>query len=1239
MAGPKSRSEAEWRNYVSELAYPWGPDQTLTPEAAEEEARAAYDERMASALLLDALRSGDLVNQSGVDPSRVDPLMVDGLVAQPGLDAGEQVRAYGDFFVDPLLNLASSAPGLMSRSLARRGGGELPPLTPDDERAALDAALMGVAGPVGRVGGRAWRWLTQTPGLTRSVPGGWRTFAGGPVHGAPAAPVSGRRGKAEKLHDLASDPRTPAHEAAAARSAYENLTGESLSPPSGRASMRAAYEARAPKPAAPKFGDPVGDELAAWRSAVSKGGHAGQAGLSADEAALVSRLRSEVLMSPHPEAVRAWNEVESGRMALDPSYVPRNLPAESRPVAGAWWSDRLKQVTDPEARAVAQAAVDDFVSALNAYERADASPYRPGAFEESVPGEFLFEDLLPRRVDLVQAADRLDSLLPPARTPQPESPAARRAAFELLRGDDSILGPAEGLAPARDERIATKEAYTAVDLGYKPSSLSAELAVQRWAASDDMIEMGRFNQADLSLIRQLKKKLMKYDPRIREPGPTDPRWGRGERELGWVLSGFKAHSLSLPLNSPQSKAADRFGHALNAYEDLGSEAFLGLDDDALLSGTIDLISAARVLERTLASAPSTGRTHAGGGARHGALEALRAAYEARAPKPGRAGVREAHAKARPELVATSEEIPLGLSRPPVRDVSLEGMADDAFGEHWKNINRHLSGLERRFDEDLALERDPAFRRELAEAQDEWVAADMERFRRDIGRIHPESIFNRLLELRPNSAEDRMKMQIVVEEMAADPDPNVLRQLEAEFVRYGEQSASHAEVAKRILEDIKNVRPAPAPAPSTGRPALRAAYEAGKPEPVAPEPQTPTQTPAQTGAMESVPVEALESNESFREWIRSQSRGGNKEIIKKLQGELNDIRASQESAPGEVLYHGTGRHVADQIESEGFSLSTGRRSGPFGDTKEIQNQAVFLSPQKDVARSYGQNKYERDDVLLTAKVNAQKQLDFTDPSTIPSDLRKKALEVVREYEGPSVARLRQEDIHWLIDQQGFAQALRDRGYDSVRFLESSSTSKSLGLDRRGETVAVLDPAIISLEPKNRGGLAWSREQIMKGRSPSPPPPTRGPFDPTTTDMPFIDNMLKDPGRRDYFRREKGYEYHQRTMTPQEYLDISASGGKGTGPDAGVHGAKVADYAARMRQGESFPTLVLDWSSGRLSQEGRHRALAAIEAGVDEVPVVEVFPTDWRLAELEDKGGLSDAARDRLSPPPTQTPDKD
>ena len=942
-----------------------------------------------------------------------------GRLASPG---GEEAHEAGHgMFVEPLLNIAASAPGLMARSFARRGGGELPPLTPDEERAALDAALMGVAGPVGRAGGKAWRWLTQTPGLTRPVPGGWRTAAGGPAHGpAPVAPVA--RSRADKLYDMAADPRTPAHEAASARSMYERLTGEP-GPVRPVEAPPAAYETLAAEPAAAPKSARVG-----MREAYAKARpevvapEKPRAGLTAEDRSEMGSLARELEISPSyapipfnwygtrpafehrglfevpdytPEAKefrdrlvayeKASSDPLKGTLAeeidlLDSLEKFRSIKAEHGPLkqrdprspdvrAAEYEVGRLKGlqpgewVRPDEAEALVDRLgkypdkpmaedVSDDINKLRNYRRwlkRRHEDYERGVLEGDADLELsakmeigelgswarvLADDVdrslavspaerwldlvdevrllrkqrnemygtgsgkehirrlveMSDRIDLLEkrkeqagsffqdqpepaAQDQLNLALKKRSEPSVADPQAlpeRAPAFSLLRGKETVLGPAEGLVPARDERIATNEPYTAADVNpFKPSSSTIGYDLQRWAASDDMIEKGRFDQAELSLIRQLKKQLMKYDPRI-----------RGERELGWVLSGFKAHSLSLPLNSPQSKAANRFGRALNAYEDLGYEA----SDDALLSGSIDLLEAARGLERALA---------------------------------------------------------------------------------------------------------------------------------------------------------------------------------------------------------------PTPAPATGRPALRAAYEAGKPEPVAPEPPPPTQTPAQTGAMESVPVEALESNESFREWIRSQSRGGNKEIIKKLQGELNDIRASQESAPGEVLYHGTGRHVADQIESEGFSLSTGRRSGPFGDTKEIQNQAVFLSPQKVVARSYGQNKYERDDVLLTAKVNAQKQLDFTDPSTIPSDLRKKALEVVREYEGPSVARLRQEDIHWLIDQQGFAQALRDRGYDSVRFLESSSTSKSLGLDRRGETVAVLDPAIISLEPKNRGGLAWSREQIMKGRSPSPPPPTQTP----------------------------------------------------------------------------------------------------------------------------------------------------
>ena len=172
--------------------------------------------------------------------------------ALESMSVGEQVGAYGDFFVDPLLELGRGvvdlvpSPAVPTPLGLLRGG--VRATGPEAAETAAGLALLGAVGPMSRGLERGWRALSQREGLVRAAPGGWRTAAGGPVSGEPAAPVSGRRGKAEKLHDLASDPRTPAHEAAAARSAYESLTGESLSPPSGRASMRAAYEARAPKP-------------------------------------------------------------------------------------------------------------------------------------------------------------------------------------------------------------------------------------------------------------------------------------------------------------------------------------------------------------------------------------------------------------------------------------------------------------------------------------------------------------------------------------------------------------------------------------------------------------------------------------------------------------------------------------------------------------------------------------------------------------------------------------------------------------------------------------------------------------------------------------------------------------------------------------------------------------------------------------------------------------------------------
>ena len=81
-----------------------------------------------------------------------------------------------------------------------------------------------------------------------------------------------------------------------------------------------------------------------------------------------------------------------------------------------------------------------------------------------------------------------------------------------------------------------------------------------------------------------------------------------------------------------------------------------------------------------------------------------------------------------------------------------------------------------------------------------------------------------------------------------------------------------------------------------------------------------------------------------------------------------------------------------------------------------------------------------------------------------------------------------------------------------------------------------------------------------------------------------------------------------ITPDEYLNTVDQGFTDGGVMSGIDQEKVNRYAQKMRDGEQFPTLTLDYARGKkLSQEGRHRALAAKEAGIDNVPVLVVTPT--------------------------------
>ena len=114
-----------------------------------------------------------------------------------------------------------------------------------------------------------------------------------------------------------------------------------------------------------------------------------------------------------------------------------------------------------------------------------------------------------------------------------------------------------------------------------------------------------------------------------------------------------------------------------------------------------------------------------------------------------------------------------------------------------------------------------------------------------------------------------------------------------------------------------------------------------------------------------------------------------------------------------------------------------------------------------------------------------------------------------------------------------------------------------------------------------------------------------FDKKTTDMPFYDDLIEsfeDSYKRDYFREQKGIESAMVEMSPDEYISLVDRGFSGD-VMSGVDPERVSSYAEKMRGGEKFPTLTLDYTRGkRLSQEGRHRALAAKEAGGNSVPVL-------------------------------------
>jgi GNAT superfamily N-acetyltransferase len=136
-----------------------------------------------------------------------------------------------------------------------------------------------------------------------------------------------------------------------------------------------------------------------------------------------------------------------------------------------------------------------------------------------------------------------------------------------------------------------------------------------------------------------------------------------------------------------------------------------------------------------------------------------------------------------------------------------------------------------------------------------------------------------------------------------------------------------------------------------------------------------------------------------------------------------------------------------------------------------------------------------------------------------------------------------------------------------------------------------------------------QQIFKGRVKKLMDESQS-FDRTTTEMGPYDELINATGDErmtDYFRQEKGKEWRMVDISPDEYLD-AVDRSFVHGVMDGIEDEKVQRYIRKLKAGETFPALTLDFSRGDyLSQEGRHRSLAAKAVGIKSVPVLVVTAT--------------------------------
>ncbi len=117
-----------------------------------------------------------------------------------------------------------------------------------------------------------------------------------------------------------------------------------------------------------------------------------------------------------------------------------------------------------------------------------------------------------------------------------------------------------------------------------------------------------------------------------------------------------------------------------------------------------------------------------------------------------------------------------------------------------------------------------------------------------------------------------------------------------------------------------------------------------------------------------------------------------------------------------------------------------------------------------------------------------------------------------------------------------------------------------------------------------------------------------FDITETDPPYWSQFIPGNKDRDYMMNKEGYDYaYIAELTPEQYLELCSLYGWGEEREYSLDSIRrglvrdddyIGKMADAMKSGTKFKLPFVDIK--KHGQEGRHRALAAIEAGIETIP---------------------------------------